>query len=134
MSPPATATPTRSNSRSKWSCDRCEVTIKWMDGHERTGPPAGWTRRGDKAHCLHCRRAIAAEAANETAPEGASREERAKLRAQALIEFEIRRDPDRPNGEIAKVVRCSVPAVMKARTRIEAEPKAPSGAKAKKRR
>jgi hypothetical protein len=41
-----------------------------------------------------------------------------------LIEFEIRRDPDRPNGEIAKVVRCSVPAVMKARRRIEGEPQA----------
>ena len=95
-----------------------------MPGYERKGgPPAGWTRRGDKAHCLQCRRAIAAEAANETAPEGATREERAKLRAQALIEFEIRRDPDRPNGEIAKVVRCSVPAVMKARHRIEPEPK-----------
>jgi hypothetical protein len=40
------------------------------------------------------------------------------MRAQALIEFEIRRDPDRPNGEIAKVVRCSVPAVLKARQRL----------------
>ena len=29
------------------------------------------------------------------------------------------RDPDRPNGEIAKVVRCSVPAVVKSRRRIE---------------
>lgn len=131
MSPP-TATPTRNDSRS-WSCDRCAVTIKWMPGHERKGPPAGWTRRGDKAHCLHCRRAIAAEAANETAPEGATREERAKLRAQALIEFEIRRDPDRPNGEIAKVVRCSVPAVMKARRRIEGESNSES-AQPKKRR
>ena len=127
----ATAAPTRKNGHNRsWCCDRCAVKIKWMPGYERKGgPPAGWTRRGDKAHCLQCRRAIAAEAANETAPEGATREERAKLRAQALIEFEIRRDPDRPNGEIAKVVRCSVPAVMKARHRIEAEPKAATGAK-----
>jgi hypothetical protein len=114
----ATATPTRNDARG-WCCDRCAVTISWMPGYERKGPPAGWTRRGDKAHCLQCRRAIAAEAANETAPAGATREERAKLRAQALIEFEIRRDPDRPNGEIAKVVRCSVPAVLKARRRLE---------------
>jgi hypothetical protein len=94
------------------------MTIRWMPGHESKATPAGWTRRGGKAHCLACRRALAAEAANETAPEGASREERAKLRAAALIEFEIRRDPDRPNGEIAKVVRCSVPAVLKARQRL----------------
>ncbi len=113
-----TATTTRNDARG-WCCDRCEVTIRWMPGHERKGPPAGWKRRGDKAHCLHCRRALAAEAANETAPSGATREERAKLRAAALIEFEIRRDPDRPNGEIAKIVRCSVPAVLKARRRLD---------------
>ena len=119
----ATATPTRNDTRADWACDRCAVTITWMPGFERKGLPAGWTRRGDKAHCLQCRRAIAAEAANETAPAGATREERAKLRAEALIEFEIRRDPDRPNGEIAKVVRCSVPAVLKARRRLEASSK-----------
>jgi hypothetical protein len=119
----STATPTRNASRAEWCCDRCAVTITWMPGFEVKGPPAGWTRRGDKAHCLQCRRAIAAEAANETAPAGATREERAKLRAEALIEFEIRRDPDRPNGEIAKVVRCSVPAVLKARRRLEASAK-----------
>ena len=136
MSTATATTPARKNGHARsWCCDRCEVKIKWMPGYESKGPPAGWTRRGDKAHCLQCRRAIAAEAANETAPEGATREERAKLRAQALIEFEIRRDPDRPNGEIAKVVRCSVPAVMKARRRIEAEPKSSAkGAKTKKRR
>jgi hypothetical protein len=117
-----TATPTRNATRG-FCCDRCEVTITWMPGYERKALPAGWSRRGNKAHCLQCRRAIAAEAANDTAPAGATREERAKLRAEALIEFEIRRDPDRPNGEIAKVVRCSVPAVLKARRRLEAEAK-----------
>ncbi len=116
----ATATASRNDARN-WACARCEVKITWMDGHAGKGTPAGWTRRDGKAHCLACRRAIAAESANETAPEGATREDRAKLRAAALIEFEIRRDPDRPNGEIAKVVRCSVPAVVKARRRIEAE-------------
>ena len=115
MSPTATAT--RNEGRA-WACDRCEMTIRWMEGYERKSLPAGWQRRGGKAHCLACRRALAAEAADHKAPAGATREERAKLRAQALIEFEIRRDPDRPNGEIAKVVRCSVPAVLKARQRL----------------
>jgi hypothetical protein len=113
-----TATKPRENARS-YSCDRCEVTISWMPGHERKGLPSGWMRRNGNAYCLHCRRALAAEAANETAPASATREERAKMRAQALIEFEIRRDPDRPNGEIAKIVRCSVPAVLKARRRLD---------------
>ena len=56
-------------------------------------------------------------------PRASTLEERAKIRTTALIEFEIDRDPDRPNGEIAKVVRCSVPAVLKARKRLEAEAK-----------
>jgi len=116
----STATPTRNDTRADWACDRCAVTISWMPGFEKSkGPPAGWTRRGDKAHCLQCRRAIAAEAANETAPAGATREERAKLRASARVDFEINRDPERPNGEIAKALRCSVPAVMRARERLE---------------
>ena len=94
-----------------------------MPGHERRGPPAGWVKKGDVAYCLSCRRALATEEADEAAPSTATCEERAKIRTQALIEFEIDRDPDRPNGEIAKVVRCSVPAVLKARKRLEAEAK-----------
>jgi hypothetical protein len=94
-----------------------------MPGHERRGPPAGWERKGDQAYCLSCRRARATEEADANAPKTATLEERAKIRTTALIEFEIDRDPDRPNGEIAKVVRCSVPAVLKARKRLEAEAK-----------
>ena len=63
------------------------------------------------------------ETPDAASPEGSTLEERAKIRTTALIEFEIDRDPDRPNGEIAKVVRCSVPAVLKARKRMEAEGK-----------
>jgi hypothetical protein len=104
----------------QWRCERCDVTISYMPGHERTTPPAGWDTKGRKAHCLRCRRAEAADAAIERAPANTTREERAKMRAAAVLEFEILRDPDRPNGEIAKVVRCSVPAVLKSRRRLEA--------------
>ncbi|MFL5870564.1 MAG: hypothetical protein ACJ75R_05745 [Solirubrobacterales bacterium] len=108
-----------SPSSQKWRCQRCDVTISYMPGHERKGPPAGWdTNKG--VHCLRCRRAEAADAAIERAPADTTREERAKIRATAVLEFEILRDPDRPNGEIAKVVRCSVPAVLKSRRRLEA--------------
>lgn len=104
-------------------CARCGVTSRWMPGHERRGLPAGWEEEGGDAYCLACRRARATEKADARAPGEMTLEERAKFRTQALIEFEIVRDPDRPNGEIAKVVRCSVPAVVKARKRLEAAPK-----------
>lgn len=103
-----------------WTCDRCAVTIRWIAGQERQGPPAGWSVDEAGTHCLLCRRALAAEAACATAGDGSSRQDRAKLRSQALIEFEVRRAPERPNGEIAKALSCSVPAVVKARQRLEA--------------
>ena len=109
-----------SSSSQKWRCERCDVTISYMPGHERKGTPGGWEVKSGKSYCLRCRRAEAADAAIEKAPEGTTREERAKIRATAVLEFEILRDPDRPNGEIAKVVRCSVPAVLKSRRRLEA--------------
>jgi len=103
-----------------WTCARCEVTIRWAPGRERSGPPEGWAELDGEPHCLRCRREHAAQSAIDNAPPGVSREERAKLRATAVLEFELERDPDRPNGEIAKVVRCSVPAVLKSRRRLEA--------------
>ncbi|HEY8000730.1 MAG: hypothetical protein ACHQJ5_07965 [Vicinamibacteria bacterium] len=116
--------PSRSRgTTTEFHCARCGVISRWMPGHERRGPPAGWMKRGDKTYCLSCRRALATEEADAAAPDTATLEERAKIRTTALIEFEIDRDPDRPNGEIAKVVRCSVPAVLKARKRLEAEAK-----------
>jgi hypothetical protein len=104
-----------------WTCSRCEMTIRWMPGHERRGRPAGWGKQNGNLYCLACRRSLAAESAYESAPADMPMEKRAKLRATAVIDFEIKRDPERPNGEIAKIVRCSVPAVLKARKRLEGE-------------
>jgi hypothetical protein len=104
-----------------WTCDRCEMTISYMPGHERRARPNGWAKERGGTYCLACRRSIAAEAAYESAPADMPMEKRAKLRATAVIDFEIKRDPDRPNGEIAKIVRCSVPAVLKARKRLAGE-------------
>ena len=39
---------------------------------------------------------------------------RAQLRAAAMVEFEVKRDPDRSNIEIARAIRSSVDAVMNA--------------------
>ena len=54
-----------------------------------------------------------------------NRQDRAKLRAGAIADFEVRRDPDRPNGEIARAIRSSVGAVIKARDRV-GMPEAPA--------
>ena len=103
----------------RWTCNRCQVTISYLPGHEAaTSTPAGWGKHSGGLYCLACRRDLAAEAAWASAPDSLSLEDRAKLRASAVVEFEIKRDPERPNGEIAKVARCSVPAVVKVRKRL----------------
>jgi hypothetical protein len=111
-------TPTTTSAPS-WICDRCGVSIRYLPGHQPAGPPAGWSVDDGDTHCLNCRRDLAAEAAYHGADPDTSREDRAKLRAKGLIDFEIERDPERTNGEIAKSLRCSVPAVLKARRRLE---------------
>jgi hypothetical protein len=113
-------TPATTKSRTtSWTCDRCGVAIRYLPGHEPDGPPAGWSVGDESAHCLKCRRDLAAEAAFDGADPDMTREERAKRRAIGRIDFEIGRDPERTNGEIAKSLGCSVPAVLKARTRLE---------------
>ena len=102
-----------------WTCIRCGVTVRYLPGRDPGEPPTGWSVHGDEAHCLACARDNAAEAAYEQADPGASRGDRAKLRARGRIDFEIERDPGRTNGEIARALRCSVPAVMKARRELE---------------
>jgi hypothetical protein len=103
-----------------WTCVRCEMTIRYLPGHEPSGPPTGWSVEDGGTHCLACRRDLAAEAAFDRADGDVTWEDRAKLRAMGRLDFEIKRDPERTNGEIAKALRCSVPAVLKARHRLEA--------------
>ena len=89
-----------------------------MPGHEQHGLPPGWSDESGVIHCLSCRRELAAEAGLDTAPADASVKDRAQLQKHARIEFEIERDPDRTDGEIARIVRSSVPAVRSARERL----------------
>lgn len=125
MSPLADAgvapkTSTRSRAGTSYVCARCGVVIRWMPGHEqRTGLPKGWKKERGETYCLGCRRERAAEAGIAAVGETLSLADRARMRTMALVEFEIRRDPERPNGEIAKVARCSVPAVAKVRRKLE---------------
>ena len=99
------------------TCARCEMTTRWIPADKREKVPANWVIKNGQSYCLACRRELAvddalADLGNE-APAA-----RAKIRSQAVVEFEIRRDPDRRDGDIARAARCSVMAVSKARKRL----------------
>jgi hypothetical protein len=102
----------------KWTCAVCGVTASRSDA-ETTPLPDSWETGADGTFCLGCRRHRAAEAAAEAAPAATDRGTRAKLRRAAVVEFEVRRAPERTNGSIAKSSRSSIPAVAAARLRLE---------------
>ena len=81
----------------KWTCDGCGVTISRIGG-ERVALPESWERSDAGTFCLHCRRERAAQAALDAAPADSPIEARAKLRREALIEFEVRRRPSAPEA------------------------------------
>ena len=110
-----------------WTCSRCGVTTTWMEGASGGGQPETWSEQDGELYCLVCRRAVAADAVAETMPEGTSAS-RADARRRALVEFEIRRTPDRPNSRIAASCRTTIPAVVKARRRIGIPAPPPRGA------
>jgi hypothetical protein len=92
-----------------------------MDGGE-TELPESWSRSDGETYCLSCSRALAGEAAMESAPASSSREERVRLRRTALIEFEIGRAPEATNGIIARACRTSGAAVQTVRSGLENPP------------
>ena len=100
-----------------WTCDRCAVSAGRIDG-AATPLPASWESSERGNFCLTCRRERAAEAALEAAPSDSPVEARAKLRRAALIEFEVARMPDHPDGVIARACHTSVAAVTRARQRL----------------
>lgn len=63
----------------------------------------------------------------DAAPDACSREDRARLRRTALIEFEIDRAPEAPNATIARACRTSSAAVAAVRDELgrDAAPTAP---------
>jgi hypothetical protein len=95
--------------------------------------PDWWMSSGEGEFCLKCRRERAADAALESMPEVLNRETKRKLRQTALLEFELHRAPDRPNGKIAGACNSSVRAVAESRERLglgEAPPSRTASAKA----
>ncbi len=108
----------------RWSCARCGVSAGRIDG-KRVALPATWTRSEERIFCLSCSRALAGDAAMESAPADCSREDLIRIRRRGLIEFEIDRSPDAPNRTIAQACRTSTGAVAAIR---EAAVETPIGA------
>lgn len=109
-----------------WLCERCGVSVSRIDG-ERVPLPDTWSSGPEGDFCLACSRQRAAEEAVEQAPPGCDRDARAKLRRAGLIEFEVKRSPERTDGSIAKACRSTTSAVAAARRRLELDPAPPAG-------
>jgi hypothetical protein len=100
------------------TCGRCSMTTRWIPANSKQTIPPNWIERDGEGYCLACRRELAVETALEELAADAPAAGRAKIRSQAVVEFEIRRDPDRRDGDIARAARCSVMAVSEARKRL----------------
>jgi hypothetical protein len=98
----------------RWTCDRCAVSASRIDG-EHTPLPDSWVTSADGLFCLTCRRERAAEAAAEAAPADCGNDARVKARRSGLLEFEVRRAPERADNAIAKACHTSASAVARAR-------------------
>lgn len=111
----ATAPATKSPKVKEFTCGRCEVHSRWTEGLGASTPP-NWVKENGLYYCLVCRRERAIDDAIERAGD-VTTADRAKLRSSAVVDFELERDPDRTEGEIAKAARASIGAVRKARKR-----------------
>jgi hypothetical protein len=115
MSATASISKNRTSSRPRsWTCAGCEVTVRYAPGAKALPRrPQGWTKRAGRWLCLHCRREGAVEqAAKRSTGDGWA------SRRQALLEFELRRSPDEPDGVIAKRANCSTGHVKKIRDEL----------------
>lgn len=117
----------------KWTCESCGVSAARIDG-DPVPMPSSWTDSPDGLFCLVCRRDRAGEAALEGAPGDSPIAARAKLRRDALIEFEVSRTPEHADGTIARACRTSVSAVSRARRRLELPDAPPSSASSRAKR
>jgi hypothetical protein len=100
------------------TCSNCAVETTWIGEPEPDKLPVNWVQTPDGPACLHCRRELAGDAAVDASDLNLAG--RARLRNSTIVEFEVRRAPDRTNSEIANAIHSSVVAVQKARDRIAA--------------
>jgi hypothetical protein len=105
-----------------WTCARCEMTLSFGPEVEQPRLPTTWAREDGLLYCLSCRREMAGEAGLEGIEDDTPSERRLQIRTQARIAFEINRDPERSDNQIAKSCRTSALAVRRARARLGVEP------------
>jgi hypothetical protein len=98
------------------------MTVSFSPDVERPRLPTTWAKENGELYCLACRRDMAGEAGVEEVEADMPDHAKLKVRSQARIEFEIKRDPDRQDNQIAKACGTSTVAVRKARARLDAEP------------
>jgi len=101
----------------RWTCSRCGVSTSRIDGGH-TPLPQSWVTSAEGLFCLICRRERAAEAAMEAAPADCGNDARVKARRSGLLEFEVRRAPERADNAIAKACHTSASAVARARDAV----------------
>lgn len=109
----------KTGTAASWTCNRCEVSVRRIDG-ERAKLPVNWASSDEGLYCLGCRRERAAEAALEGAPSDSTHDARARLRRAGLIEFEVRRTPERNDNSIARACRSSASTVTQVRRQLVA--------------
>jgi len=101
-----------------WTCTTCQVTTRYTDP-SRVDPPAGWTEDHGSWRCLACGRAHAVSLALAAAGVDPDAGKPATaIRHRALAEFELRRDPDRPDSMIAKPISVPATAIREARAEL----------------
>lgn len=98
------------------------MTVTFSHEVQRPRLPSTWSRENGDLYCLSCRREMAGEAGVEDLEDDVPSDVRHRARAQGTIDFEIRRDPERPDNQIAKACRTSTLAVRKARARLGIQP------------
>jgi hypothetical protein len=104
-----------------WTCARCQMTVSFAPEVASPRMPSTWAKENGELYCLSCRRDMAGEAGLEGVEEGTSDQKKLQIRSQARIAFEISRDPDRQDNQIAKACGTSTVAVRKARARLDVE-------------
>ncbi len=105
-----------------WVCAQCDVNVSYVAGSRPPRRPDGWAKSGGKWLCLRCRRERVMDRAAAASAEGwASRRE-------ALIEFELLRDTEATEMDIAKIASCSTAVVRKVRRNLRDAGKLPAAA------
>lgn len=91
-----------------WTCTRCGMTTSFQAGSKAPKQPEGWAKEKDGWRCLRCRREEVVEAVSADGGDKAAQR-------RALIEFEILRDPEASDRDVAKRAGCQAPLVAPVR-------------------